>query len=165
MGAGKGDRLKYSSDRFHELLKELGTLHKKKGADYGKEDDPFSNVRSAKEWGIAPWVGAMIRLNDKVKRLQKLAQRGSLVNESARDSFLDIAGYALIAHVLYEQEEQSGEVEQPKVEEPKKNPDAGVRPYDPTEFQRALSDKAERGISTSAGLGLAAAAYESIFAR
>jgi hypothetical protein len=58
-------------------------------------------VRAAEEWGMPAWVGAMIRLNDKVCRLQKCAQVGSLANESAEDSMRDIAVYALIALILY----------------------------------------------------------------
>jgi hypothetical protein len=92
------------SARFHELLKELGDLHDKKQTDYGKKGDPFANVRASEEWGIKPWVGAMIRLNDKVKRLQNFARTGKLKNESAVDSMKDIAVYAIIALVLYEQE-------------------------------------------------------------
>jgi len=99
-----------NSARFHELLKQAGELHDKKQGDYGKGNDPFANVRSSSEWGISGWVGAMVRLNDKVKRLQKLAQKqGKLVNEPAKDSFMDIAVYALIAYVLFEEEEKSGE--------------------------------------------------------
>jgi len=93
-----------NSQRFHDLLKEAGELHDKKQEDYGRGNDPFANVRSSTEWGVPAWKGAMIRLNDKVKRLQTLATKGSLANEAAVDSFMDIAVYALIALVLYEQE-------------------------------------------------------------
>lgn len=93
-----------NSARFHELLAEAGSLHDRKQADYGAGDDPFANVRASEEWGIPGWVGAMVRLNDKVRRLQSLAQKGSLANESAYDSFVDISVYALIAYVLYEEE-------------------------------------------------------------
>jgi hypothetical protein len=89
--------------RFSELLKEMDALHIKKGADYGLADDPFSNVRATEEWGQPAWVGAMIRATDKMRRLQKVAQGGTLSNESARDSFLDLAVYALIGLVLYEE--------------------------------------------------------------
>lgn len=93
-----------NSARFHELLKELADLHDRKQADYGRGDDPFANVRASEEWGVTPWVGAMIRLNDKVRRLQSLIQNGQLKNETADDSFRDIAVYAIIALVLFEQE-------------------------------------------------------------
>ena len=93
-----------NSARFHEILKELGDLHDLKQADYGRGDDPFANVRASAEWGMPAWVGAMVRLTDKVRRLQSLAQKGSLANEAAEDSFRDIAVYSCIALVLYEQE-------------------------------------------------------------
>jgi hypothetical protein len=92
-----------SKDFYNELI-ACGLLHAQKQRDYGKPEDPFANVRSTEEWGIAGWVGAMVRLNDKVKRLQTLARTGGLANESAIDSFRDIAVYSLIALVLYQQE-------------------------------------------------------------
>ncbi len=97
-----------SSERLHGLLKEMGELHDRKQRDYGTIKDPFANVRGSEDFGVKPWVGAMIRLNDKVKRLQSHAQGSPLANEGALDSFMDIAVYALIAYVLYEQQEIGG---------------------------------------------------------
>lgn len=97
-----------SSERFHALLKELGKLHDRKQQDYGSKDDPFANVRASALWGTPAWVGALMRLNDKVVRLQRFARDGELANESAEDSMRDIAVYALIALVLYEEATQAG---------------------------------------------------------
>lgn len=94
------------SVRFHELLKEIGDLHDAKQQDYGNATDPFANVRASKEWGIPPWMGAMLRGNDKMKRLQNHAKGAALRNESARDSFLDLAVYALIGLCLYEEDQR-----------------------------------------------------------
>lgn len=96
-----------NSARFHELLTEAGDMHDRKQLDYGKGDDPFANVRATEEWGVDAWIGAMVRLSDKVKRLQSLSRKGYLANEAAKDSFIDIAVYALIAYVLFEQGESS----------------------------------------------------------
>ncbi len=93
-----------NSERFHELLQRMGELHDKKQADYGQGDDPFFNVRASTNWGVPAWVGAMVRLNDKVNRLQTFAKRGTLANEGVVDSMMDIAVYAIIALVLFEQE-------------------------------------------------------------
>ena len=90
--------------RFHALLKEIGDLHDKKQADYGRADDPFANVRGSSEWGVDPWIGSLIRATDKVKRLQKAARGGALENESVEDSMMDLAVYALIALILYREE-------------------------------------------------------------
>lgn len=91
------------SARFHEILRELGELHDKKQQDYGTEDAPFANVQGSREWGVEPWVGAMIRATDKLRRLQKFARCGELANEAVEDSFRDLAVYAVIALVLYEE--------------------------------------------------------------
>lgn len=93
-----------NSERFHSILKELGDLHDLKQLDYGKDSDPFSNVRSSENWGMSPWVGAMVRATDKVHRLQSLVKKGKLNNESAEDSLRDLAVYAVIALVLFEEE-------------------------------------------------------------
>lgn len=93
--SGKGD------PRFHALLDEIGKLHDRKQEDYGADHDPFANVRASGEFGVAPWIGALVRLNDKVTRLKQFSRKGVLANESAEDSMLDIAVYSLIALVLY----------------------------------------------------------------
>lgn len=93
------------SHRFHEILRELGELHDKKQKDYGTALDPFANVRASEAWGMRPWVGAMLRASDKVNRLQSLVKNGRLRNEPAEDSLRDIAVYAIIALVLYEQDQ------------------------------------------------------------
>lgn len=92
------------SERFHALLKEIGDLHDKKSLDYGSEHDPLANVQASSEFGVPAWIGTLVRLNDKVQRLKAFARRGTLANESAKDSMLDISVYALIAMILYEDE-------------------------------------------------------------
>ncbi len=87
--------------RFLTVLDKIKEMHVRKNADYGSKDDPYANVRAGEQWGVQPWVSAMIRANDKIKRLQKYAKDGILENESAEDSFLDLASYAIIAYLLH----------------------------------------------------------------
>lgn len=87
--------------KYRQLAREIADLHDRKQADYGTGDDPFANLRASEGFGIPPWIGAVVRLNDKVTRLKSLIINGKLENESAEDSMLDIAVYALIAKVLY----------------------------------------------------------------
>jgi len=94
------------SRRFHALLAELGALHDLKQQDYGLDDDPLANVRGSSAWGVPAWVGAMVRATDKVKRLQTFAVKGTLANESVIDAFNDLAVYAVIGRILYEEESQ-----------------------------------------------------------
>ena len=92
--------------RFQEILRELGALHDQKQKDYGRDKDPHANVRAAEDFGVKPWVAAMVRCNDKMRRLQKFAKTGTLANEGAKDSLRDIAVYSVIALVFLEEEER-----------------------------------------------------------
>ena len=87
--------------RFHAELKRLGDLHDRKQEDYGTTEDPFANVRSAVEFGVEPWRGALVRMGDKVTRLKQYAKSGSLSNESFEDSLDDLAVYAIICKILH----------------------------------------------------------------
>jgi hypothetical protein len=95
---------RFGDPRFHDRLQAMGELHDRKQADYGTDGDPFANVRASKEFGIPPWLGAILRLNDKVTRIKSFAKKGSLKNEPLQDSFDDIAVYAVIARILYDEE-------------------------------------------------------------
>lgn len=98
------------TERFHELLKELGRLHDIKNRDYGLTQSPLANVEASEDFGVPPWVGALIRGNDKMRRLSKFARVGNLANESAFDSLKDLAVYSIIAHILLEEEENASKV-------------------------------------------------------
>jgi len=89
---------------FEGILEEMRTMHNKKQADYGRPADPYYNVRMSQDFGVAPWVGCMMRANDKMKRLQSAAQGSTMVNESIEDSLLDLAVYCIIALDLYRSE-------------------------------------------------------------
>ena len=95
---------------FLEILDEVRELHNKKQADYGRTGDPFANVRASADFGVPAWVGCMIRANDKMRRIQSFAVKGSLENESLEDSLLDLAVYSIIALVLRREQVQQGEV-------------------------------------------------------
>ena len=105
LGLPFGTSIHPLSERFYRVLGGLALLHLQKQLDYGATDDPFANVRSSRDFGIKPWVGALVRGNDKMKRIQKFAREGSLANESVIDSLRDLAVYAVIGLVLYEEGE------------------------------------------------------------
>lgn len=89
------------SESFCDTLLEMKDLHLKKGADYGSDQDPFSNVRASEDFGVPAWLGAVIRGNDKMSRLKTFATKRILENESVEDSLIDLAVYSVIALVLY----------------------------------------------------------------
>ena len=94
---------------FLEIVDEIVAMHNKKQADYGRTGDPFANVRASTDFGVDAWKGCMIRANDKMRRIQSFAVKGSLENESLEDSLLDLAVYSIIALVLRREQVQQGE--------------------------------------------------------
>ena len=90
---------------FEDIINEIKEIHSKKSSDYG--DTEFANIRSSQDFGIKAWIGAMVRLNDKVKRIQQYITKGNLNYESIRDSLIDISVYAIIATVLFDEEESN----------------------------------------------------------
>lgn len=96
--------------RFHALLSELGKLHNRKASDYGTDGDVFANVRASQEFGVEPWRGALVRLNDKVVRLKTFCIKGTLANEGVEDSLMDLAAYSLITLILFREEKSDGKI-------------------------------------------------------
>lgn len=96
---------------FCEIFDELKELHIKKSHDYATDIDPHSNFMSANEWGVEPWIGVMLRLQDKVKRLQTFALKGLLLNEAAEDSLRDIAVYAIIALIILKKRTEEKDID------------------------------------------------------
>lgn len=92
--------------KFNDLIEEIKFLHDKKRSDYSPGEDSYNNIRASEDWGAPSWLGAMIRVSDKIRRLQKYARDGNLENESVEDSLLDIANYSMIALILFREEQE-----------------------------------------------------------
>lgn len=89
------------SHEFRAKLRALRLLHAKKATDYGSDDDPFANIRASEMSGIEPWRGAWVRASDKVFRMNRYCNRGSLANEGVTDTLEDLASYCLITSLLH----------------------------------------------------------------
>lgn len=87
--------------RFKAQLDHLWELHQKKAADYGTDEDAFSNLRACERLGMEAYVGVIIRMADKLSRLERFVRDGTLACESVEDSFDDLAAYSLAAKILY----------------------------------------------------------------
>lgn len=100
------------SQKFHDTLAEMGELHDRKQADYGRPangidtGDPFANIRSVTSFGLPAWSGSAIRMGDKMRRIEAAVRGQHLQNESIEDSFLDIAVYAIIGLLLFREESE-----------------------------------------------------------
>lgn len=103
-----------SSPSYRKLLDDAWALHEAKNAGYAGEDnpDPWANFRMSEAFGISALDGCLVRMSDKYIRVTNLRRHPSndKVNESIRDTLLDLSAYALIAVCLMD-EEQDIEIE------------------------------------------------------
>jgi len=84
-----------------ELFKEAQELTVSKGLGYGVEEDTFRNMRLVEWLGVCPsYVGAYIRMLDKVVRLGRLLQNKDIPHEGLRDTVLDLINYATYVYIL-----------------------------------------------------------------
>ena len=93
------------SERFYELLDEMKNTHNVKRQDYGDEEDVLANFRTCEMAGIPAWKGCCVRIGDKFSRIMGFAKKEKLEvkDESIKDTLIDMANYALIALILYEE--------------------------------------------------------------
>lgn len=95
------------SERFYELLEDMKATHIAKRHDYASVEDIFANFRTCEMAGISAWKGVCVRIGDKFSRIMGFARKEKLEvkDESIKDTLVDLANYALIAYILYEEEE------------------------------------------------------------
>ena len=94
--------------RFYELLRTIEDLYERKNNNYAADHDPLSNFRKSEAFGIPAYLGCMVRLSDKWSRLQELAKgKKDLVGESFTDTLMDMAVYALLCIILYEDQQKA----------------------------------------------------------
>lgn len=99
------------ANQLHELiLSNALEVMKKKRVDYAPASDPFANLRRCEKLAcpacgekIPAWLGAMIRLEDKLSRLATLAGKGgvgAVSDESLVDTAVDAVNYIVITLCL-----------------------------------------------------------------
>lgn len=98
----------FTQEDFIHRLNELYTanvqLSAKKNADYANNDDPFQNFRVCEALGIPAEVGLVVRMSDKLMRINNLISRDAQVkDESILDTLSDLANYAMILRMYIEQ--------------------------------------------------------------
>jgi len=93
--------------RFYEMLEEMKKIHSAKNHDYAKKDDPLSNLKLTETLGWLPgWKSVIVRLGDKYSRLLNFAKKGRLEvkDESFTDTCIDMANYAILCAILFEEQ-------------------------------------------------------------
>lgn len=95
--------------QFAAELKAMEDLHGRKNHDYANVH-PLSNLQACERMGVPAWKGVVIRLQDKMARLEGFAQRGILEvpGELITDTLYDMAVYAILCKMLYDDASAKG---------------------------------------------------------
>jgi len=97
---------------FHAKMGNIATtVMKAKNEDYAHGNDPFANFRGSLFIDVDPKLGVLLRMMDKIRRLQAFALRGNLKvkEESVTDAVVDIVNYAIIFGGMCEEEKNDGQ--------------------------------------------------------
>lgn len=98
----------FGHPRFYEILKQMEELHSRKNHDYAGTSDPLKNLRACERLELKPFIGVMVRLQDKWSRLEEFVKSGTLMvkGESVIDTLMDNAVYSVLAIILYEEQQK-----------------------------------------------------------
>jgi len=110
--------------RFYQILQKMAELHSRKNHDYSGTDDPLKNLHAVEKIGITPFMGVLVRLQDKWSRIEQFANSGEVLvkDESVIDTLMDNAVYSLLAIILLEEQKfKEHEVNKKHLEEAAKN--------------------------------------------
>lgn len=92
------------ADMHAALCTRGATLMRAKNHDYTAGQHPLANFLAADARGVPAELGLMLRVDDKLKRLQTFITQGTLKvsGEGVKDSIIDVINYmVLLAGLIY----------------------------------------------------------------
>ena len=98
-----GGKEYFGHPKFYEFLDKMAEVHSRKNHDYSGDEDPLKNLHAVDRIGVPPFVGVMVRLQDKWARLEQFVKSGELLvkDESVIDTLIDNANYSILAAILF----------------------------------------------------------------
>ncbi len=94
----------------HQNLSKCINIMKAKAKDYATECDPFANFRACEQFGIPLERGILVRISDKISRINNLFDKeADVVDESIEDTIRDAINYLNIIHI-YLKEKRNAEL-------------------------------------------------------
>lgn len=91
-----------SVEEFESIVDKMKDLHARKNADYSG-DDYLADIRASTRLSIEPWVNCLLRIQQKMGRLENFARTNyfQVKDEKVEDTAIDIAVYSIILLMLY----------------------------------------------------------------
>ena len=93
------------SETAIDILQNMQAVYEAKDSDYSATGLPMGNLRKCEDAGIDAWRGCIVRIGDKMSRLENFINQKDykVVSEKAEDTILDLANYAILCSCLIEE--------------------------------------------------------------
>ena len=87
------------------ILDNMQSVYEAKDNDYSATGLPMGNLRKCEEAGIDAWRGCLVRIGDKMSRLENFLKEKEylVISEKAEDTVVDLANYAILMSCLLEE--------------------------------------------------------------
>jgi hypothetical protein len=88
-----------------DILDNMQAVYEAKDNDYSATDLPMGNLRKCEEAGIDAWRGCLVRIGDKMSRLENFLKEKEylVISEKAEDTVIDLANYAILMSCLIQE--------------------------------------------------------------
>ena len=96
---------RYKDETALSILDNMQTVYEAKDNDYSATGLPMGNLRKCEEAGIDAWRGCLVRIGDKMSRLENFLKEKEylVISEKAEDTVIDLANYAILMSCLLEE--------------------------------------------------------------
>ena len=87
------------------ILDNMQSVYEAKDNDYSATGLPMGNLRKCEDAGIDAWRGCLVRIGDKMSRLENFLKEKEylVISEKAEDTVIDLANYAILMACLIEE--------------------------------------------------------------
>ena len=96
---------RFKDETALSILDNMQTVYEAKDNDYSATGLPMGNLRKCEEAGIDAWRGCLVRIGDKMSRLENFLKEKEylVISEKAEDTVIDLANYAILMSCLIEE--------------------------------------------------------------
>ena len=96
---------RFEDETAINILENMQSVYEAKDNDYSATGLPMGNLRKCEDAGIDAWRGCLVRIGDKMSRLENFLKEKEylVISEKAEDTVIDLANYAILMTCLIEE--------------------------------------------------------------
>jgi len=96
---------RFKDETAISILDNMQAVYEAKDSDYSATGLPMGNLRKCEDAGIEAWRGCLVRIGDKMSRLENFLKEKEylVISEKAEDTVIDLANYAILMACLIEE--------------------------------------------------------------